>query len=233
MIRPSVVAKFVQFSTPLEGDELAPYPDNRNLITVGIGCLLDSPGFALATGLTWPLPDGTQASVAEIVRQLTALKALDLRNWPATSARVLGATTIRLTQAGVLALVTQRLEQDWAYLVTRFTAIESWPADAQLFALSLAWAEGAGWDVGNPNLARVLRLVPPNFIAAIEHAPDSAHPGQFLAAAADISSKGNPGVVPRNAQNELALSNAQVVLDQQLDPSVLYWPSSPLLAGAA
>lgn len=232
MIRPSVVAAFVRFSTPLEGDELAPYPDNRNLITVGIGCLLDSPGFALALSLVWMLPDGSRASSAEVVRQLTALKALDLRNWPANSAKVLSATTIRLTPAGVLALVTQRLEQDWAYLVGAFPAIETWPADAQLFALSIAWAEGPAWDKENPNLTRVLRLSPPDFLAAIAHTPDAAHPGQYLAAAADISTKGNPGIVPRNAQNELALSNAQLVQDRGLDPSVLYWPSTPLLGAA-
>jgi hypothetical protein len=231
---PSVIAKYVQFSTPLEGDFCSPYPDNRNLITIGIGCLLDTtrgdgpPSFGLARGLPWVLPDCSTPTDAEVVRQLTALKALNLRNYAASSHAVTSATTIRLTQAGVLALATTRVNQDWTYLASRFPAIGTWPADAQLFALSISWAEGPAWDVGNPNLARVLRLAPPDFLSAIMHAPDTAHPGQYLAAAADISTKGNPGIVPRNAQNELALSNAQVVLDQKLPIDVLYWPRSPL-----
>jgi len=233
MFRPSVVAKFVQFSTPLEGDELAPYPDNRNLITVGIGCLLDSPGFALALPLTWQLPDGSKASNAEVVRQLSALKALDLRNWPATSSRVLGATTIRLTQDSVLALCSARLALIEPLALEAFPAFASWPADAQLFWASICWAEGAGAAGINPNLARVLNMVPPGFLLAIEHAPDPRHPGMFLGAAADISTKNNPGIAPRNAQNALALSNAQLVQERGLDPSVLYWPSTPLLAGTS
>lgn len=231
-LQPSVAQKFVVFSTPLEGDELDPYPDNLNLITVAIGCLLDNNGsFALALGLGWVLPDGSLASDAEVIRQLSALKALDLRNYRADSARVLGATTIRLTAAGVLKVVEARLAQDVAYLEKAFPAFPSWPADAQLFACSIAWAEGAAWDRANPNLTRVLSLPTPDFLAAIAHAPDAAHPGQYLAAAADISTKGNPGIVPRNAQNELALSNAAIVWRKGLDRAVLHWPLSPVTDG--
>jgi hypothetical protein len=233
-VHPSVLDAFVRFSTPLEGDELAPYPDNLNLITCAIGCLIESNGsFALALAVPWYLPDGSRASDAEVIRQLTALKALDLRNYSVKSARVQGATTIRLKPEGVLALVAQRLEQDAAFMLRAFPALASWPADAQLFAFSIAWAEGPGWPAENPNLARVLRLAPPDFLAAILHTPTAGHPGMFDAAAADISTKGNPGIVPRNAQNELALSNAALVVQRGLPIENLYWPGTPLTEATA
>lgn len=228
----AVLDMFVRFSTPLEGDEPNPYPDDRNLITVGIGCLLDTtpengpPSFNLATSLAWVLPDGSTPTSAEVIRQLTALKQLDLRNYRANSATVLNATTIRLTPAGILKLVSERLAQDEPFLRKAFTNWDTLPADVQLFAFSVAWAEGAGFPAENPNLTRLINAG--QFLLAIEHAPDANHPGQWLPAAADISTKNNPGIVPRNAQNALALSNAQLVVDRNLPRDILYWPNSPL-----
>lgn len=227
--QPSVLAAFRAFSRPLEGYALNPYPDTKNLITVAIGCLIDP--FSLALTVKWTLPDGSIAPDAEVVRQLSALKALDLRRYAFDSPSVLAATTIRLSPEQCDALVAQRMLAIEPWMLRYFPAFASWPADAQLFAYSIAWAEGAGWPALNPNLTRILKLDPPQFGAAIVHAPDSAHPGHYLPAAADINATGNPGIVPRNAQNALALSNAQLVQTFGLDRSVLHWPKSPLTDG--
>ncbi len=226
--RLSVLAHFGQFSVPLEGETHNPYLDIKGLLTIGIGCLIEG---SMGFDLPW-LIDGQPAPRAEVVRQLAVLKARqELSKLAYNQPAVLDATTIRLDDAGILQLADARLEQDWALLAAAFPAIDSWPADAQLFAASIAWAEGAGWPRENPNLSRLLLAAPPGFLLAALHAPDGH--GGFLAACSDISAKGNPGVVPRNAQNALALSNAQLVQDRGLDPSVLYWPSTPLLASGA
>lgn len=44
--------------------------------------------------------------------------------------------------------------------------------------------------------------------------------------AAKIRELGNPGVVPRNAANRLCFANAAVVLEQGLDPKMLFWPNA-------
>lgn len=229
----SVVRIFAQrFTRPLEGYARNPYLDVEGFATVAEGILCNTP--ALWRPLKWKLQDGSPASVSIVDQQMRSLIAQqDLKNYRFDSPRVLAATSIRLDDSGIDEAVNTKLAQNWRYMLTRFPAIDTWPADAQLFACSLAWAEGPGWDAENPNLTRVLRLSTPNFGAAIEHAPDSAHPGQYLAAAADISTKGNPGIVPRNAQNELALSNADAVQRLKLDYSVLHWPKSPFNDGSA
>lgn len=226
----SVLDAFIRFSTPLEGETHNPYLDVKGLCTVGIGCLINTA--SLWGPLPWVMPDGSPAPATEVTRQLTGLIARqDLSRLAYNQPAVLGATTIRLTDAGILQLCDQRLKQDEAYFVKAFPAFAAWPADAQLFACSIGWAEGPAWDKENPNLARVLRLSPPDFLSAIVHAPDTAHPGQYLAAAADISTKDNAGIVPRNAQNELALSSAEIVWRKGLDRSVLHWPLSPITDG--
>lgn len=218
------------FTRPLEGYARNPYLDIKGYPTVAEGILCSTP--AMWRPLKWRLPDGSLAPQATVDAQMYALAGrASLRNDRFDSAIVLAATTIRLDDDGINEAVDTKLDSNWRYMANRFPAIDTWPADAQLFACSIAWAEGPAWDIGNPNLTRVLRLNPPDFMSAILHAPDAAHPGQYLAAAADISSKGNPGIVPRNAQNELALSNAAVVQARKLDPSVLHWPKSPLNDG--
>lgn len=72
---------------------------------------------------------------------------------------------------------------------------------------------------------------PPRFALAAEGSP-TAHPSE-ASAPCDIRTDENPGVIPRNTQNRLLLTNAQVVFDRGLDPSVLHWPGSPLSDGTA
>jgi len=225
----SVLDKFVAFSTPLEGDILAPYLDSKGLPTVGIGCLIKP--VERFGGLGW-LIDGVPCAPAEAVRQLRALEARqELAKYSALGPQQQGATTIRLTPPLVLALCQRRLAEADAQMLRYFPAYASWPADAQLFAMSVAWAVGDGWPAIFKNCTRLLNQSPPAWALAILHAPTPGHPGMYDPAAADISTAGNPGIVPRNLQNELCLSNAAVVAAHGLDPSVLHWPKSPLTDG--
>lgn len=224
----SVIDAFpLRFSAPLEGNVRSLYADVRGLLTVGIGCLADPLSSALA--LDWRMPDGSRATPSEIAKQWLAVKAqapeLAKRHWKYAA----DVTTMRLSDAGVIALAQQRLAANETHLRAAFSAWDSWPADAQLFACSMAWAVGAGWPAIFGNCSRILRATPPGFLLAAT-APANALPNEAVAAC-DIRTTSNPGIVPRNAQNRLCLSNAQVVVDRGLDVSVLHWPSSPLLDG--
>ncbi len=227
---PSVEAAFVAFSTPLEGDILWPYLDSKGLLTVGIGCLIE-PAERFGN-LGWVDPNGVAVPPAEAVRQLQALKARqDLAKFAAQGPAQHGATTIRLTPALVLMLAHTRLASADAAMLRFFPKYAAWPADAQLFAMSVSWAVGNGWPAIFKNCARLLNQSPPAWVLAIEHSPAPGHPGMYAPAAADISTTNNPGIVPRNLQNELCISNAAVVTAHNLDPSVLHWPKSPLTDG--
>lgn len=228
-MRQSVFDAFVRFSSPLEGVTHNPYLDVKGLLTVAIGCLIDPP--ENATHLPWVFADGSPAPAAEVLAQLRSLKAQQgLKNYRFDAPNVLAATTIRLTDAGVLDVVNARLLAGEPLMRKAFPAWDEWPADAQLFACSMGWAIGFGWPAIFGNCSRLLKSDPPQFALCAVGAPNAK--ASDASAPCDISTTNNAGIVPRNAQNRLLLTNAQVVIDQALPRDVLYWPSSPLVPDA-
>lgn len=216
----SVLDHFVEFTSPLEGVVTSLYVDVNGAkvppvpcVTTAIGCLVD--GVQLALPLPWMLPDGTRASRDEIARQWRIVKAdaprLSKLHWKYAAE----LTTIRLTSEGVLELVNQRLLANEAILRTYFPNWDSFPADAQLACCSMAWAVGAGF----PHTFG-------NFRAAA-----NAHDWFSAQAACGIRTDGNPGIVPRNAQNRLCLANAQSAIAQGLPLETLFWPGTAPSAG--
>jgi len=217
----SVIDAFVAFSEPLEGKVRSLYADVKGLLTVGIGCLCDPVQSAIA--LPWVNPDGTPTSANDIATQWRAVKADAARLSKLHYSYAAKLTTMRLTDAGVIALAKQRLLANEIFLRKAFPKWDTWPADAQLFACSMAWAVGAGWPVIFGNCRRLLNNSPADFaLCASGDSPPCA-----------IKTDGNPGIVPRNAQNRLLLSSAQLVQDRGLPIEVLQWPSSPVFTDAA
>jgi hypothetical protein len=205
LLWPSVLEVWDDYSEPLEGRIPWMYLDVRGLVTVGVGCLLA--GEDQAVHLGWRHASGEPATVAEVRAEYRRVQAMP----PGlTAARYKGP--LRLPQGEVDRLTLTRLRAN-AELLSRSFAPDwqSWPADAQLAALSMAWACGAGW-VG----ARWPRLT------AACRARD------WLRAADEcrIREAGNPGVAPRNAQQRIAFRNAAIVAagNQSLRASECYWP---------
>lgn len=183
MIWPSVEEVFYRWTAQYEGVAFCMYADILGLVTTGVGNLLP---LEVALVLPWKHPDGTLASRGEIE------EAWNTINGNEEAARrgaryACTLTDLRLSEEAVDALVRDRLEQNAEILARRFPAFADWPADAQLAVLSMAWAMGAGFHF-------------PKFQSAI-------NAGDFAAAAAEstINATGNPGVVPRNAENERLL----------------------------
>lgn len=205
----SVLKVFVAFSSPLEGVCRNLYADVKGLLTTAIGCLVDP--MAMALPLPWVMPDGTPASQVEIARQWQAFKAQPaLKDYPALSKTVLAATTMRLADAGVSQIVSQRLLANEKVLRGYFPNWDLFPADSQLACCSMAWAIGAGWPhiFGNLRAACTAQ----NWTTAI--------------ACCDIQTTNNPGVIPRNSANKLCFANAAAVVAQNLPLDVLHWPAA-------
>lgn len=205
----SVVSRFREFSVRFEGLCHWPYLDIKGLVTVGIGNLIDPVDAALA--LPWVLEgSGEPATRERITADWHALKAQQrLSKLHYNYARPL--TAIRLTDEGVDTLVRSKLLSNEAYMHDHLPGWDSWPADAQLFASSMAWAVGPGWVGIFKNCTAFLL----------------AGDWDNAAKCAAIRTEGNPGLVPRNAANQVCLHNAKTVASRGLDPSVLYWPGHP------
>ncbi len=209
-MRESVRLSFIQFSAPFEGRLPYMYLDILGLVTTGVGNLIDS--VAVARTLPWQVGDGGPAATPERVRAEWELvkSRQDLRNTPAERA-FRPITTLRLSDAAIDAMIMSKLTANEASLrnTTEFAGLDTWPADAQLALLSMAWAMG-------PAFAADGRW--PSFRAAIAA-------GDWVAAAAncEINATGNPGVVPRNDANRQLFLNARRVVDEGLDPDVLLY----------
>lgn len=202
-MRPAVRAAFVGFTAPLEGVVRYLYADNKGLVTVGIGNLVDP--VASAVHLPFRRPDGTLASRDEIVADWARVK-----NDPNAATRghryAATITTLRLTGEDIERLVMGKLDANDAALSRRFPEFETWPADAQLATHSMAWACGSAFRF--PRLEAALRAR--DFaLAAIE---------------CNMNEAGNPGLRPRNIANRVLYRNAAKVEADGGARDRLYWP---------
>jgi GH24 family phage-related lysozyme (muramidase) len=183
-------ARFVPFTAPLEGVVPWMYLDVKGLVTVAIGILIDPVETAL--GLPFVKKDGTAATREEIAAEWTHVKATTRLAHQGHRAAE-HETKLRLTDAGVEQVVFAKLDEMWGALSQRFPEIATWPADAQLATLSMAWACGPWFKFGTLETALRAR----DFATA--------------AGACMISEAGNAGIAPRNKANrELYLAAAKV-----------------------
>jgi len=208
-MRPSVRAAFVPFTSPLEGVVPWMYQDVKGLVSTGIGNLIDP--ISLALPIPFVRADGRPATTSEIAAEWNRIKSQGPDAQGRTAAQ-LGhryakrIATLHLTQEGIDKLVSDKLLEMDRSLAARFAEYPSWPADAQLATLSMAWANGPAFRY--PRLASALR-------------------SRDFGTAADecrMSEEGNPGLKKRNVLNrKLYLSAARVVAEGR-DPDVLNWP---------
>ena len=207
-MRQSVRQIFPSFSVRFEGRVSWMYLDIKGLVTIGIGNLIDS------ENVTAQLPffqkgSGAPASKEAIVAEWRLLKTR--QDLAAKGHRACEAiTNLRLTDAAIDDLVLQRLELNETILKRTFAEWDSWPADAQLAVLSMAWAMGAGFPASWPKFTAACKAR--DFIAARGES--------------QMNDVGNAGLKPRNAANALLLANAASVVDLALDPAELIYPRS-------
>jgi GH24 family phage-related lysozyme (muramidase) len=225
---PVVRERFIGYTEPLEGKTSFLYLDVLGLVTISYGCLVDPVTYAMR--LPFVTSTGAFASRDLIAREWQAVKRCacgeyrDPRKcgWPGMKAPDDGRpclahrghraaeaiTSIRLTDEGVRYVALAKLDEMATALGKRFPDFASWPADAQLATLSVAWACGAAFRF--PKLDAALRAQ--DFATAAKECT--------------IREAGNPGVIPRNKANRILYRNAAAVVQgvPQLDPSELYWP---------
>jgi hypothetical protein len=115
-------------------------------------------------------------------------------------------TTLRLQPVDIDALVRRKLFQVDAQLRERFAQWDAWPADAQMGALSMAWAMGAGKFATFPRFST------------------AANARNFAAAASECEMGPRVGtIVARNRRNRECFEAAGRVIASGGDPELLCW----------
>ncbi len=214
VVRPA----FHVFSADLEGKEVPfMYLDSvglnkrgeedgtgrKGLVTIATGCLIDP--LVMATGLPFVHPDGHPATMADIVACWNLVKSRqDLRRHGGGIYAGLAGNSLRLTASATRNLVDKRLAWFDAELENLFPDWADWPACAQLFGLSWAWAVGV--HAKYPKMIALLRE------------------RDFAGAAWECTINPNRGtIVTRNERNRALLHNADRVQAYGLDPDLLTW----------
>ncbi len=203
-MRPAVIEGFHGFSVDLEGRVPFMYLCSEGFVTTGVGNLIEPRSVAEALPFVHAVT-GRHATRAEIAAAWNTVK-LHQGMRKGGGAAFESLTDLRLRPEAIDALVSRTLGGLDKQLGTLFPCWDEWPADAQLFAVSWAWAVGAG--------ARYPRMI--------------AHlrAGDFLQAADEATINPQRGtIITRNARNRVLLRNAAVVAREGLDPTRLYWPA--------
>lgn len=192
------------------------YLDVKGLITTGVGNLIDPLPAALR--LPWKRWDGTPAARSDIEAEWRRLKSQPkLAKMHHKYAGMI--SSLRLTDADIDALVAAKLASNEVEIKRHFPDWDSFPADAQLAILSLAWACGPSFAPKWPGLSMLIRAR--NWRAAGTQPVDSD--GRIKRAPCDIKSEGNPGVIPRNRLQRAHFVEAASDIARQF-PAVLHGP---------
>jgi hypothetical protein len=223
----AVQSIFPTFSQQFEGRVAYMYVDVEQLVTVGVGNLIDPVAVAQTLPFRFKNQPGINAPGSPATPDQIAAEWQTIKNDLSLAARGYKAcepiTQLELGDDAIDALIMDRLTKNESFLKRQpwFQNFETWPADAQLGLLSMSWAMGPGGPGAFPQ-----------FRAACQNL-------DFKTAAAEckMNEAGNPGLIPRNQANVTLFSNAAVVLASgpqgSLQPSTLYYPRVLTMADIA
>lgn len=215
-LHPAVTYQFRAFNEPFEGAIPYMYLDILGLVTTGVGNLIDPVALAAALpfrfkhkpGIATP---GALATPAQIMSEWQKLKSKTCLAQDGHHACE-PLTDLMLDDDAIDDLIAKRLAEDEKCLQKQaaFKNLATWPADAQLALLSMAWAVG------------------PSAFSGFHRFSQACEKGDFQTAAAEckINEAGNPGVIPRNRSNALLFRNAARVRSQASSRQIetLYYP---------
>lgn len=215
---PSVQTAFRAFSTQFEDCIPYMYLDVLGLVTVGVGNLVDPVTLAQAlpfrfrnkAGIATPGSAATPAQIAVEWQTLKGNPALGKQGHLACEP----ICQLELSDDSIGSLVISRLTSNENYLKRQapFQNFDTWPADAQLGLLSMAWAMGPAGPEGFPRFSAACQI------------------SDFKSAAAQckMNEAGNPGLIPRNRANLTLFSNAAIVTageaQGRFERANLYYP---------
>jgi hypothetical protein len=223
---PSVQSAFRAFNEPFEGCVPYMYLDVKGLVTVGVGNLVDPVELAQALPFRFKSRPGIATPGALATKDQIAAEWAKLKGDPGVAHDAFTAcdplTELELTDDAMNSLILTRVTDNESFLKQQpwFKDFDTWPADAQLGLLSMAWAMGPDGPGQFPHFRAACQAMDFN-TAAVESQMDATQ---------------NPGLVPRNKANAVLFSNAAVVLageaQGKFQRSVLYYPQELKTSGS-
>lgn len=208
-MRAPVAAAWPAMCSRFEGRTWWHYLDVKYLVTTGLGILLET----VAESVTYPwfrISDGEPASPTEIAAEYARVKKLrSLAKQGGFAYRP--SAKLRLPEASIDHALMVTTELFWNGLKKTHPDIESWPADAQLAVMDLAWQNGPGFTA----VKRLGKYVWPSTRAAL-NAQD------WNAAAAAV-----PGSGDRHDARVRLFKNAAKVAKAGWDREVLWDTKAP------
>lgn len=191
-MKQAVIDNFYGWSKQFEGEVPWMYLDIKGLVTTGIGNLIDPAPTAI--GLPWQEESGALAGAARIRSVWNAVKShKECATRGYRYARQF--CPLQLSSDAITQLVRGKLAANWAFMNKQYPKVfansEQWPAKAQLATSGMAWAIGAG--------------MPGIFKQWSMHA--AAQDWMGCSQTCSISTRGNPGIIPRN-KAQIALFEA-------------------------
>lgn len=149
-MHPAVAVAFRPLSEQFEGVLREMYVDVKNLVTTGIGNLIDASAnpnvepWSPAIRWQWQHKDtGAIATRDEVVAEWMRVKSAGHANWGAPAQARFGSLALPLEE--MERLFQWRIAEDEKILRQRFPEWDRWPADAQLGTLLISWAAGPGF----------------------------------------------------------------------------------------
>ena len=219
---PSVLAAFGKFTEQLEGKVPYFYQDSATVtapkcgwVTTGLGNKVD-PLTEEVYGYGWTV-DGRPATRAEILSSWQAVKANADPNLTSVHAELIPGNIVRLPESAIATLGAQKAHAFAATLASQYPAILSWPADAQMGILGVAWGTG-------PSISSVSWLAAFNAaVAAGDFGAMAAIASRFGPSPAYSGTWKNITDQRRSALN-LLFSNAAETASKGADYTFLNWP---------
>ncbi len=240
-MRQSVRDAFFDYSAKREGFTPFMYADTLNLVTTGIGNLIDAgprnstevtpQAMAPAMSIPWehktggwsaknPVTDGVRASQSEIAECWAIVKHAGIQQQGGFAYANIPGNSLSLTMDGLKQLFTAKMNANDKALAKHYTGYETWPADAQLAIMSMAWAMGAAFHP----------------VMGFQSFKDAVDRLDFGAAKSASEFKGGgraidpvsgmPDEKTRNGAHRVMFENAALVLKAGADPDRLFFPGT-------
>ncbi len=205
-MRPHVEQIWPAFNEDLEGIFDFMYVDIKRLVSTAMGIMIEP--IELALKLQWMMGD-RRATLEEVAHDWNEINSREEQLWNVFAPGQAKYTKVRLTPEGIEAIVRDRLYANIAYVKRFFPNWDLWPSDAQLGTASLFWGLGAGLDKTRPAFVR------------------AANRGDWTTAKmhAHMNETNNKSIAARNRKQDICFDNAQVVMDRNQDPVLLFWPN--------
>ena len=203
-MRDSVKAAWPATCKRFEGRLSTMYLDTKGLVTTGTGNLIDT--VKAAQALPWLTKDGKAATAAQVEAEWKQIKARQSIKGQGGYAYIKYAT-LHLAEDTIDRLLFAVTDKFWSTLKNTVKDLESFPADAQLALMDLAWQNG------------------PAFLSTWNDTRKSVLVADFAKTASVL--KSSLKASPRTTFRVRLFKNAAAVLRLRLDPDVLWDTKTP------